>query len=76
MLVEMFHLREYALGTDSTISSAIRCELSILPRSARSESAVDDLYALMVAESIRLNVCQGGFRAARPIHALDVVPYP
>lgn len=35
-----------AAVTYSRISSAIRCELSIRPRSANKESAAEDLYAL------------------------------
>lgn len=34
------------MNADFMTSSVIRCELSILPRSANNESAADDLYAL------------------------------
>jgi len=35
------------MATHFRISSVIRCELSILPRSASRESAAEDLYALI-----------------------------
>lgn len=40
----------------SRISSVIRCELSIRPRSASNESAADDLYALHDKSKQKLGV--------------------
>jgi hypothetical protein len=35
-------------GTDSRVSSSMRCELSILPLSASKDSDAEDLYALHI----------------------------
>ena len=56
-------------NTHAIMSSVIRCELSIRPRSARRESAAEDLYALCGVVSVPKAHCRKRF------NALDVIPH-